>query len=213
MSNVLVKLTAAKSGFPCPVKSPTANEIGEGIPVIGDPLAFEKFTPAVGVETGKKTTLERPPPGAGFTMEIEAVVAVAIFADGTNAVSCREFTNVVANALLLKFTVAPCTKPVPLTASVNAGPPGAAAVGTNAWFRNGTGLPGALFEVIEMLRKPCSAIAPTASTSCTSKYQVPPPVGVPLMVPEAIFRPKGSPPPAMAQVKGCVPPVSLTVWL
>src|SRR5438093_12620278 len=83
--------------------------------------------------------LEAPPPGVGFTTVIDAVPATAIFAAGTVAVSCELLTNVVASGVPFQLTVAPETKPVPLTVSVKSGPPGATAEGTSGWLTNGTG--------------------------------------------------------------------------
>jgi len=105
--------------------------------------------------------------------------------------------NVVGSGVALKSIVAPETKPVPLTPSVKAGEPGETAVGTTGWFRNGTRFPAAATELIWILIKPLIATTPAASVTVASKYQVPPPVGVPLMVPVLAFSvsPWGTEPP------------------
>src|SRR5207249_11521610 len=87
-----------RSRFPSPLKSPIAKEFCESARIggaIGEPGAFEKFTVISGAATGKKTTFERPPPGAGLITVIEAVPAAAMFDGAIVAVSCRVFTNVV----------------------------------------------------------------------------------------------------------------------
>src|SRR4029077_16808417 len=63
------------------------------------------------------------------TPVIEAVPQVAMRAAGTVAVSCVAETKVVASGLPFQFTVEPETKLVPLTVSVNCGPPAVAQVG------------------------------------------------------------------------------------
>jgi hypothetical protein len=83
------------------------------------------------VVIGKKTALEPPPPGLGFTTVIEAVLAVAMSELGTVAVNCELLTKVVVRALPFQFTTEPDTKPVPFTVSVNPAPPGAIASGTS----------------------------------------------------------------------------------
>jgi len=51
---------------------------------------------------------------------------MAIALAGMAAVSCVELTNVVGTLFKLKLACEPCTKPLPLTVSVNAGPPAVA---------------------------------------------------------------------------------------
>ena len=76
-------------------------------------------------EMGKGIAFEaRAEPG--FTTTICAVRGEAILAAGTAAVSFSELTNIVASAEPFQSTVAPGAKPVPVTARVNAEPPGAA---------------------------------------------------------------------------------------
>src|SRR5215469_13037309 len=55
------------------------------------------------------------------------------------AVNLEELTKVVVLAEPFQLTVDPLTKPVPVTVSVNAGPPGAAASGLRG-FKKGTEL-------------------------------------------------------------------------
>ena len=81
--------------------------------------------------TGSKTTFDDPPPGVGLVAVTDAVAAVAMFAAGTVAVNCEALTKLVASGVSFQFTVAPETKPVPLTVSVKSGPPGATADGTS----------------------------------------------------------------------------------
>src|ERR1035438_2169360 len=54
---------------------------------------------------------------------ISAVPAVAISAAGTAAVNCVELISAVVRACAFHRTVAPSKKLVPVTVSVNAGPP------------------------------------------------------------------------------------------
>ena len=68
-------------------------------------------------------------PPHGVTTVIDAVPAVAMRAAGTVAVTCVAETKVVASAVPLHLTVEPDTKLVPLTVSVNCGPPAAVQVG------------------------------------------------------------------------------------
>jgi hypothetical protein len=70
-----------------------------------------------------------PPPGAGFVTVTLNVPAVAMSPTVMAAVSCVAFTNVVALAAPLKFTIELETKPVPFTVNENAGPPAVALVG------------------------------------------------------------------------------------
>jgi hypothetical protein len=70
-----------------------------------------------------------PPPGAGFTAVTEAVPAVATSLAEIAAVNCLPLTKVVVRALPFHCTVAPETKFVPVTASVNPAPPAVALEG------------------------------------------------------------------------------------
>src|SRR5215467_9742005 len=161
-----------------------------------------KLTVASAAVTWKYTTLEGPPPGPGFTTVTPAVPAVATFAAGTMATRCSPSMNVVASGAALKLTVEPGRKPVPLTLSGSAVLPGETAVGTSGWFKNGTGFPGGANELIWILKEPLIAVAPVASVTVASKYQVPPPVGVPLMVPllGLSVSPSGTAPPTLNPV-------------
>jgi hypothetical protein len=84
-----------------------------------------------GEETGKNTWLETPPPGLGLEIVMPAVVGATMFVAGTIAVNRELLTKVVASALPFQLTTDPETKPVPFTIRLNAGPPGAALVGTS----------------------------------------------------------------------------------
>ena len=79
----------------------------------------------------KFNRLEVPPPGAGFTTVTGTVPAVPMSAAPIDAVSCAELTNVVVRAAPFHCTTAPDTKLLPLTVSVNAGPPAVALLGTS----------------------------------------------------------------------------------
>jgi hypothetical protein len=72
---------------------------------------------------------EVPPPGAGLTTVTLAMPSAAMSVAGIVAVSCVGETNVVARAAPFQFTVEVLTKLVPLTVSVAAGLPAAAADG------------------------------------------------------------------------------------
>jgi hypothetical protein len=93
----------------------------------------------VGSVLVKKTTLELPPPGLGFTTVTKAVLALAMSEARMLAVNCELLTKVVARSLPFQFTTDPDTKPVPFTVSVNPAPPGAIASGTKGWLISGTG--------------------------------------------------------------------------
>jgi hypothetical protein len=124
------KFATAKSSLPSPLKSPTATEVGRYPMVTGEPGALAKTAEAVALVMGKKTTLDAPPPGDGFTTVIEAVPAVAMSAAVMAAVNCVALTKVVVRALPFQSTVDAETNPVPFTVSVNPAPPGAAVSGT-----------------------------------------------------------------------------------
>jgi hypothetical protein len=95
------------------------------------------------------------------------------------------------------------TKPAPYRFSVSAGLPGETADGVSGRFKKGTGLAAMVLELIWMLRKPSLTVTPAASVTVASKNQVPPAVGVPLMVPVAGFRvrPSGTAPPTRDPVR------------
>jgi hypothetical protein len=99
-----------------------------------------KGTATLGTVTEKYATLEIPPPGAGFVTVIEAVVAEAVSEAEMLAVTCDSLTSLVGRGLPFQFTTEPETKPVPLTVSVNPGPPGTVADGTNGALTKGTRL-------------------------------------------------------------------------
>src|SRR5580700_6457024 len=119
-----------RSGLPSSLKSAAAipkDSINES----GEFAASTKLTDASGDPTGRYTTFDRPPPGAGFTTVIEAVAALARFAAGNAAARCSLLTKVVARASPFQSTVAPETKPVPLMLRAAPGVPGETAVGTS----------------------------------------------------------------------------------
>jgi hypothetical protein len=89
--------------------------------------------------TGKYTTFEVPPPGAGLTTVIEAVRGVAMSEARMPALSRELLTKVVVRWLPFHFKIAPVTKPVPLTVSVKAEWPGAIESGTSGWLMEGIG--------------------------------------------------------------------------
>jgi hypothetical protein len=66
---------------------------------------------------------EVPPPGVGLFTVIDAEPAAVMSAAVMAAVSCVALTNVVVRVAVFQRTVAPLTKPVPLTVRVKAGPP------------------------------------------------------------------------------------------
>ena len=88
-----------------------------------------EFKTATGLLTVKVAVLDEPPPGAGLVTWTGAVPAVAMFAAGTEAVSCEALTKVVARLLPFQLTTEPDTKFDPFTVRVKAGPPAVAAVG------------------------------------------------------------------------------------
>ena len=92
-----------------------------------------------GLLTAKFTATEVPPPGAGFVTETEKLPTATMSAAVIAAVTCVALTNVVVLALPLKLTVAPLTKPVPLTMRVKAAPPTVVPVGESVVIV-GTGL-------------------------------------------------------------------------
>ena len=78
--------------------------------------------------TAKAAAIEFAPPE--FTVMF-MVPAFAMRLAETAAVSCVALTNVVVSADPLHWTVAPDTKPLPVIASVKAGPPAVAEFGLN----------------------------------------------------------------------------------
>src|SRR6266404_29508 len=76
-----------------------------------------------GLLTEKVCAAEVPPPGAGVTTVTEAVPVAARSAAGIAAVSCVALTKVVVRAAPFHWTVAPFTKPLPVSVSVKPAPP------------------------------------------------------------------------------------------
>lgn len=85
----------------------------------------------VGLVTGRKTTLDVPPPGVGLTTVTETVPGVAMSEARMIACNCEALTKVVGRGLPFQFTTAPGANPVPFRVSAKPGPPGAALAGTD----------------------------------------------------------------------------------
>jgi len=90
-----------------------------------------------------------PPPGVGVTTVMMAVPTAARSAAGITAVSWVVFTKVVVRAVVLKSTVAPFTKPLPVRVRVVLGLPKGTEVGLME-VSTGTGLMMAKGRVAEM---------------------------------------------------------------
>src|SRR5262249_50729410 len=118
------------------------------------------------------------------------------------ALRCALSTKVVASGAPLKLIAAPDTKPAPFTSSASA-LPGETADGVSGRVKKGAGVAAAGFELIRMLRKPSITVMPAASVTAASNDQVPPAVGVPLMLPvaESRVRPSGTAPPTRDPVR------------
>jgi hypothetical protein len=100
--------------------------------------------PPDGALTVKLTLFEAPPPGVGLVTVTAGVPAVAMSLAGTVTWICvAVIEEVVRAALVPKFTVAPLTKFVPFTVSVNAAPPAVALDGTS-----GAAIVGDAFEPV-----------------------------------------------------------------
>jgi hypothetical protein len=97
-------------------------------------------TEAVDWLMGKNKTFDVPPPGAGLTTAMEAVLAEATSEAKIEAVSCEELTNAVVRETPFQVTKDPATNPVPFTVSVKPALPGATAVGNSGALIKGTGL-------------------------------------------------------------------------
>src|SRR5205823_3862362 len=110
---------------------------------VGPPATAKTgFSPVV-VGTGfaivRVCALDVPPPGAGLTTVICAVPAAAMSAAAIAAVSCVAEPYVVARGVPFQRTTEPGMNPLPVTASVNAGPPTVAVAGLRL-VTVGTGL-------------------------------------------------------------------------
>src|SRR5262245_64273918 len=92
----------------------------------------------------KVSALEVPPPG--FTTLTCAVPAALMSVAGIAAVSWVALTNVVLRAAPFHCTTEPETKLLPLTVSVNAGPPAVALLGARV-VRPGAGVPALIVKV------------------------------------------------------------------
>src|SRR5438552_6092145 len=98
---LLESFATAKSSLPSPLRSAVAGYCGD------EPAGMSvrlKKNEAVDIVIGKKTALERPPPGLGFTTVIEAVLAVAMSDARMLAVNWEPLTKVVARGLPFLFT-------------------------------------------------------------------------------------------------------------
>ena len=89
----------------------------------------------------KVKALEVPPPGVGLNTVMEATPWLAMSAALIDAVTCVPFTNCVVLSAPFHRTMDPAMKLVPVTVSVNAGPPGGELAGFKA-LSVGTGFPG-----------------------------------------------------------------------
>ena len=100
---------------------PAATPVGDNVVIVGTGLL-----PAV---TLKLTEFDAPPPGVGFVTTTSGVPALATSAARIDAVTCVELTNAVVLLAPPKLTVAPFTKFVPFTVSVNPATPAVTPVG------------------------------------------------------------------------------------
>src|SRR5437762_9464052 len=98
--------------------APTATLAGDSDEIVGAGLLMENVRAA-----------DVPPPGAGVTTVTEAVPVAAMSAAGIAAVSCVALTKVVVRAAPFHCTVAPFTKPLPVSVSVKPAPPTIALAG------------------------------------------------------------------------------------
>jgi hypothetical protein len=101
----------------------------KAVPPAIAPAGLKLVRVGAGLLTAKLSAAEVPPPGVGVNTVIGTLPAVAMSAAVIAAVSCVALTNVVARALPFQRTLAPLTKLVPFTVSVNAGPPALALAG------------------------------------------------------------------------------------
>ena len=126
-------------------------------------------------------------PPHGVTTVIEDVPAVAISEAGTIAVSCVAETNVVVKPVPFQFTVEPEMKLVPLTVSVNCGPPAVVHVGLSELIV-GT----ALIVITRVAVAVLQELPPLLAVMMT--LVVPAAVGVPEITPVLVLtlRPAGS---------------------
>ena len=131
--------------------APERNPLPLTVSVNADPptvalAGFREVSMGVGLLTRKLRPLDVSPPD---TTVIVAVPAAVVRLAETGAVSWPAFTNVVTNPEPFHCTDAPERNPLPLTVSVNAGPPAVALVG----FRDvstGVGLLIGKFRLLEV---------------------------------------------------------------
>ena len=131
-----------------------------------------------GLVTVKATAFEAAPPG--FATVICAVSAAATSVAGMAAVSWVALTNVVDRGLPFHFTVAPLTKLVPVTVSVNAGLPACALFGESAVMVGAATVNVTAFEaappgfatVICAVPAAATSVAGMAAVSCVAPTNV-----------------------------------------
>ena len=106
---------------------PLTTSVRGPVPAVAEAGA-SPLTTGAGLFTANVIAVEAP---LGVATVIDTLPAVAMSAASIAAVICVALTNVVVRAAPFQRTVAPLTKFVPLTVSVNAGPPAVAVVGDN----------------------------------------------------------------------------------
>jgi hypothetical protein len=125
-------------------------------PLPASALVGERLV-SVGTGFGATTANERlplvPPPGAGFVTVTASLPALAMAAAGMAAVTWVDEMYVVVSVVPLKETVAPLTKPIPVTLSVKAAPPAVAELGERDEIV-GTGLAATTWKDTELLVPP-----------------------------------------------------------
>jgi hypothetical protein len=128
-----------------------------------------QYCHSAAMTTSKNWKFEVPPPGAGLTTVIVAVVGFAMSVARIAAVNCELLVKVVVRGLPFQSTTDPATKPVPVTVRLNAAPPGAAAEGTTG-FRYGTGL--GVVASANPLKTPSSITASASTTKILRKSDI-----------------------------------------
>jgi len=137
----LTKLVTSGAPFHCTV-GPAVKIPPEERKLLPKTVRVNVAPPAI-VEPGLSDVIKGPPTGTGLILNARALEAVlagfttvtlalpvfVIRLPGTAAVNCVPFTKVVESGVPFHCTVAPETKPVPLTVSVNAAPPAMAPFG------------------------------------------------------------------------------------
>ncbi len=134
----------------------------------------------VGTLIGSIAAVDGLPPV--FTTVMLAFPALAIKFTGTAAVNCVGLTNVVTSAAPFHCTAAPERKPVPLTVSVNAGPPALTEAGLRLLMTGvgplmgnvaaADGLPPVFVTVTLALLALAIRLAATAAVNCVELTKV-----------------------------------------